>query len=192
VSFQVDNGEFQKRAEKVEQLVDRVNTLDDPTARETALELMQSVMDLHGASLTRMVEILNSTEAGRAALSQLHRDPLICGLLVLYGVHPLTLEERVKNAIERVGPQLRKQNATAELLGITDSVVRVKMERSGNGCGSSPDGLKQVVEQGIREVAPEVIEVIAEDATASSSGFVPLTRLQPVTKKETEYEESTA
>src|SRR4051794_31928367 len=107
----MDNAEFQQHAEKIEQLLERVHALPDEDVRNTALELMQSLMDLHGSGVTRIVEVLSEAgESGRSALAKLGSDPLICGLLVLYGVHPVSLEQRVTAAIESVAPQVRKQS----------------------------------------------------------------------------------
>jgi Fe-S cluster biogenesis protein NfuA len=192
VSDYIENGDFQKRAEQVEQLIAQISTIADEKARSTALELVQSLMDLHGAAITRMVEVLrDSGESGRNQLVKLGKDPLICGLLVLYGVHPLTLEQRVQSALEIARPQLRKHNATVELREITDVVIQVKIDASGHGCGSSPDAIKQIVEQAVREAAPEVVEIVAEGVTSTASGFVPVSGIQPAKREEKEYEEST-
>ena len=153
----IASSEFQAHTERIEQLVQRVSGLADEEARTTALELLQSMMDLHGAVVSRIVELLNASEAGRASLAKLGCDPLVCGLLVLYGVHPVALEERVARAVENVRPQLRKHSGSAELIGIADDVVRVKIQSSGHGCGSSADALKSTVEQAILEAAPEVV-----------------------------------
>jgi Fe-S cluster biogenesis protein NfuA len=189
----MDNAEFQQHAEKIERLVQSASSIPDEKSRSIALELMQSLMDLHGAGLTRIVELLaDAGESGRLALAKLGDDPLVCGLLVLYGIHPVPLEERVTAAIEKVGPQLRKQGGSVELRGISDGVVRLSIRSSGNGCHSSPDTLQKMVEQAIREAAPEVIEVLDENAVSSQSGFVPLNMLQPVTSEGKTYEESAA
>jgi Fe-S cluster biogenesis protein NfuA len=186
------NGEFQAQTEQIERLVQRVSGLVDEEARNTALELLQATMNLHGAVISRIVELLDSSEAGRTSLAKLGSDPLICGMLVLYGVHPVPLEERVIHALEKVRPQLQKHNGSAELLGIADAVVRVKIESSGHGCGSSADALKSTVEQAILEAAPEVVEVVVEGMPSASVGFVPVNLIQPAMKEETNYEESTA
>jgi Fe-S cluster biogenesis protein NfuA len=187
----MNSNEFQAHTEQIDRLVQRVTDLADEEARSTALELLQSLMDLHGAVLTRIVEVLNSSgDAGRSALQKLGSDPLVCGLLVLYGIHPVSLEDRVRSAIEQVGPQLRKQGATVELLSVADAVVRVKIATSTNGCGSSPDALKQRVEQAILEAAPEVVQVVAEGMP--SAGFVPINMIQPAAKEDRKYEESAA
>jgi Fe-S cluster biogenesis protein NfuA len=188
----IANREFQSHAERIERSVARVSALTDEDARNTALELLQSLMDLHGAVVARIVEVLDSGETGRASLSKLGSDPLVCGLLVLYGVHPVSLEDRVARAIESVRPQLYKNGGSVELLGIAEAVVRVKIQSSGHGCGSTPEKLKATVEQAILEAAPEVIEIVAEGVPSSSVGFVPLNLIQPAMKEENDYEESAA
>jgi Fe-S cluster biogenesis protein NfuA len=177
----MDNAEFQQHAQKVEELVQRVTALSDEGARTTSLGLMQGLMDLHGSAITRIVEILaDSGESGHSSLEKLGSDPLICGLLVLYGVHPVPFEARVADALERVAPKLRKQSGSAELLSISENVVRIAVQGSGTGCHSSPDALKEMVEQAVREMAPEVTELVIEVPVSAQSGFVPLNVLQPV------------
>jgi Fe-S cluster biogenesis protein NfuA len=193
----MDNGEFQAHTEQIEQLVQRVSAIQDDEARSTALDLLQSVMDLHGSAVARVVEVLGeSGDSGKTSLAKLGNDPLICGLMVLYGVHPLDLDTRVANAIERVRPRLRKQGGTVELLGISDGVVRVKLQASGHNCGSSAGALEDLIQQAVLEVAPDAVQVIVEGAQSSVSGFVPLTTIQPSQKteaqKEEHYEESAA
>lgn len=176
----MNSGEFQAYAEQVERSVECVNQIPDDDARTAALELMQSLMDLHGAGITRVVEVLGEAgDAGRKALAALGGDPLVCGLLVLYGVHPVSLDDRVKSAIGKARAQVQKQGGKVELLEVSDGLVRVSIHSSHNGCHSSSDALKQLVEQAIREAAPEVIEVVADGVASSSTGFVPVTNIQP-------------
>ncbi|HVJ05359.1 MAG TPA: NifU family protein [Candidatus Saccharimonadales bacterium] len=189
----IDNREFQAHAEQIERMVQRVSELTATDARDTALELLQSIMDLHGAVLSRVVEVLNPTEAGRVSLTKLGSDPLICGMLVLYGIHPVSLEGRVRAAIENAAPQLRRYSGSAEFVSVSDSVVRVKLQSSGHGCGSSSEMLKNAIEQAILEAAPDVIEVVVEGIpTPVANGFVPLNLIQPAMKEEKNYEESAA
>lgn len=174
----MNNGEFQTQTQRIEQLVQRATALQDAEARTTALELMQSLMDLHGSVVTRIVELLSeSGDAGRNSLTKLGSDPLICGLLVLYGIHPVSFEDRVKHAIEKLGAELHKQAASVKLLSITDSTVHVKIEMQTHGFASSPEKLKLAIEHAILEAAPEVVEIIAEGVPLS--GFIPLNMIQP-------------
>lgn len=186
----MDNAEFQQHAQRVEQLVERATSIPDEAARTTALELMQSLMDLHGSGLTRIVEVLaESGEPGRNMLAELGKDPLICGLLVLYGIHPVSLEQRITASVDRVAPQVRKLGGAVGLLSVSEDAVRLSIQTSGTGCHSSPDALQQLVEQAIREAAPEVVNIFCE--TNAPAAFVPLSSLRTPTKENT-YEESAA
>jgi Fe-S cluster biogenesis protein NfuA len=189
----IDSNEFQAQTERIERLVERLTSLEDSEARTAALDLLQALMDLHGAGISRMVELLGEAgESGRKSLAKLGGDPMVCGLMVLYGVHPVALQDRVNDAIEKVRPHVHKQGGTVEVLAVAEGTVRVSIHSSSNGCHSSPDALKLVVEQAIREAAPEVIEVVADGVPASTSGFIPLTQVQPAMKEEKRYEESPA
>ncbi len=188
----MNSGEFQAHTERIDKLVQRVTETLDGDARDTALELLQAIMELHGDVMSRIVEVLEGSESGRSSLAKLGADPMVCGLLVLYGVHPVPLEERVARAVEQVRPKLKKQSGKVELLGVSDGVVRVKIEASGHACGNSPDALKQTVEQAILEAAPETIEILSDGLHATKSGFVPLNAIQAPTKEEKSYEESAA
>lgn len=190
----MNDSEFTARTAEIERLVERVSGLPEGEARTTALDLLQSLMDLYGSAMSRMVELLSdSGEAGRSSLAKVSSDPLICGLLVLYGIHPVALEDRVNSAIEKARPQLHKQGGSVTLIGLTDGVVRLSIQSSGHGCHSSPEALQNIVDQAIREAAPEVVEIVAEGV---SSGFVPVNMIQPAVKEEVkeekEYEKSAA
>jgi len=189
----MNNNEFQARTEQIDRLVQRVNAFKDDDMRATSLELLQAMMDLHGAAMERVVELLaESGEAGRSSLAKLGSDPLICGLLVLYGIHPVALEERVSRAIEKVRPQLQKHSGSVDLINVANEAVTLKIQSSGHGCGSSVDALKAIVEQAILEAAPEIVAVSVEANEPAASGFVPLNMIQPINKEEMKYEKSTA
>jgi Fe-S cluster biogenesis protein NfuA len=184
----MNNDQFQSYTKKVDQLVERVTALPDSEARTTALELLQSVMDLHGACISRIVEVLLAGGTGHASLAKLAEDPLICGLLVLYGVHPVPLEDRVKHALERIRPQLHKLGGSVAFLAVGDGTVRLKIENQTQGFSS--EKLKTAIEQVILETAPEITEIVFEGLM--SPNFIPVGMIQPVSKEETNYEESAA
>jgi Fe-S cluster biogenesis protein NfuA len=184
----MNNQQFQSYTKRVDELVERVSVLPDSEARTAALELLQSVMDLHGAGIARIVEVLSAGDAGRGSLAKLGEDPLISGLLVLYGVHPVAVEDRVKRALEKIRPQLRKLGAGAELLAVSDGVVRLKIENAASS--SSAEKLRAATQQAILEAAPEISDIVFEGLV--SPNFIPVEMIQPALKEETTYEESAA
>ena len=69
--------------------------------------------------------------------------PWSSSLLVLYGLHPETLETRVAGAVEQLEPKLRRDGATIELLGIEDGAVRIRVTPGAHTCGSTTKALQQ-------------------------------------------------
>jgi len=169
------SNEFQERVARIEGLVRKVETAGDPALRSSARELVESLMELHGAALERILEIIsNAGENGAGLVDACGRDELVCSLLVLYGIHPEDFESRVRRGLEKVRPQLRAHGARVELSSISDGVVRLKI-----GGASSPD-FEAAVREALLETAPDAGEVVIEGgkATGNGSGFVPLASLR--------------
>jgi len=153
----------EERVRRIEDLVRRLDLIPDHESRDTARALMEAILELHGAGLERMLEIVFDTgDSGKAAIRRFAGDGLVASLLVLHGLHPDDIETRVQHA-------LGKMHGNAELLGIFEGVVRVRL--TGSGCG-----LKESVEAAVREAVPDAADILIEDS-APSNGFVPLTSL---------------
>ncbi|CAN5367567.1 hypothetical protein BH18ACI2_BH18ACI2_13690 [soil metagenome] len=176
---QFDNKEFHGRLQKIEQLVQTIQSTTDPNVRASAVELMQSVMEYHGAGLERMMDIVaEAGEAGYAVFDRFAQDELVGSLLLLYGLHPLTLEERVTRALDHVRPYLDSHGGNVELLSVEGDVVRLRLQGNCKSCPSSAMTLKHAIEEAIYEAAPDVTAIEAEEMAAppAPSGFVQLER----------------
>ncbi|MCM3872187.1 MAG: NifU family protein [Pyrinomonadaceae bacterium] len=165
--------------EQIEGLVRKIENLSDDEARASALALVQALMEFHGAGIERMMEIVaESREAGDAIFDRFGADDLVGSLLLLYGQHPLTLETRVTQALDKVRPYLDSHGGNVELLGITDGVVQLRMQGSCKSCPSSSMTLKLAIEEAIYAAAPDVVGIEAEGVTeqTSATGFVQIHR----------------
>ncbi len=161
---------------RIEGLIRQVDTLADPAARSTTLELLQAIMDFHGAGIDRMMESIASTgEPGSGIFEEFTKDPLVSSLLLLYGLHPLPLETRIVRALDKVRPYLESHGGNVELVNVTDGIVRLKLQGSCKSCPSSAMTLKLAIEDAIYEAAPDITRVEAEE-TANISGFVKIER----------------
>jgi Fe-S cluster biogenesis protein NfuA len=172
--------EVERQTGRIEELIRKLELSADPDLLATAQELVRSLMELYGAGLERITDIIFAKgDAGREILDQFGRDELVGNLLAANGLHPLDLEARVRRALERLHTRLRGQG-TVELLDIEEGVIRLRVRASGSGCGSSAASLKSTVEESIYEAAPDltrlVIEGLEETGTVTS-GFVPLEKL---------------
>lgn len=175
--------EFERQIASIEGAVHAMENAADPALSSKARELVQALMSLHGACLERMLEIVHQTGAlGESIIDSFSRDEKVRSLLVLYGIHPLSLEARVRQGLEKAAPYLRSHAAKAELLGVDDAgAVRVRVEAGANGCPSTAGTLKSTVEQAVRELAPDVTAIQFEGSAAEhrpALAFVPLSALQ--------------
>jgi len=171
--------EFQERVRRIGALVEEIETIADPAARSSARQLMQLVMEFHGAAIDRILETLaNGGEPGMAFIEQLGRDPMVSSLLVLYGLHPETVETRVSKAVERLKPGLQRDGAAIELVAIKEGVVSVRVTPGAHACGSTTSALRSLVEDVIYEAAPDIAGLTVEGLDGRpATGFVSLDKL---------------
>ena len=156
-----------ERVARVEALLDEVEALADPAAKEKALEIVQALLDLYGEGLGRLVTIVAERDDGELA-EAVAADELVAHLLLLHGLHPVPLETRVHGALEEVRPYLESHGGDVELLGVDDGIARLRLEGSCSGCPSSTVTLKLAIENAIHKAAPDVVEIAAEGAVESA------------------------
>ena len=167
--------EFQEKMQRVEALIEKIEASTDSELRSSAMELIQTLMDFHSAGIERMMDLTaKAGAAGYAIFDDFARDDLVAALLVLYGLHPKSIGERVLQAIEKVRPSLSLHEGDVEILGVTNSVVRLRLRGSCDGCPSSALTLKNTIEEAIFSAAPDVVSIEVEESvqTANSNGLV--------------------
>ncbi|HSD81286.1 MAG TPA: NifU family protein [Solirubrobacteraceae bacterium] len=125
-------------------------------ARETAMDAVRALLDLYGEGLARVLE--HTGAAGALA-----GDELVAHLLLLHGLHPEPVEDRVTRALDEVRPYLRSHGGDVALLEVRDGVARVRLDGSCHGCPSSAVTLKLAVEEAVARAAPDVDRVEAQD-----------------------------
>jgi Fe-S cluster biogenesis protein NfuA len=165
--------EFQARLQRLEALLQEAERCADPVAQAHLREIVQTVLDLHGAGLDRILRHLAAAgPAGASVLDACVRDEAVNGLLLLHGLHPLDLETRVRQALDAVRPALRAHGGNVELLDVTDGIVRLRLQGNCNGCPSSAVTMQQTIEEAILGKAPDVtaIEVAAAETAPAAVG----------------------
>jgi Fe-S cluster biogenesis protein NfuA len=174
-----NGGAFQDQIRQLGKLIAQFDQFPDGPQKAACKELVQLLMDVHGEGLERVMEIVFEDEhSGAAIVDNLARDSVVSSLLVLYSLHPDDLETRVRRAVERMRPRLRKLASSAELMRIHEGVARVQVSTTGHSCGSSAKDLRTIVEDCVYEFAPDVValEILGLEEP-SSSGFVALDSL---------------
>jgi Fe-S cluster biogenesis protein NfuA len=171
---------FEQRMKRLDALIHEIETFTDPTARSVAEEVVQALLELHGGGIERMLEIVAAGDAGQPILTEIATDDTTRNLLLLHGLHPVSMEDRVRQALDRVRPYMASHGGYVELRGIEDGVVHLRLEGSCHGCPSSLLTLQLSIEKEIMDLAPDVagieVEGLAEAAAPpiAPDGFVPI------------------
>ena len=172
----------QNQLQAIEALLQKIENINNPALTATAKELVQLLMEFHGAGIERMLEIVHqTTPSGASVISALGRDDLVRSLLLLYGLHPETLETRVIQALEKTRPYLKSHSGNVALVGIDETgAVTLRLEGNCHGCPSSSATLKLAVEEAIYDAAPDVTAILVQGQVqekAPALGFVPISNL---------------
>jgi Fe-S cluster biogenesis protein NfuA/nitrite reductase/ring-hydroxylating ferredoxin subunit len=141
-------------------------------ARERAEELVRLVVELYGAGLERVMEL--AYDAGALSdelLEAMAGDQLVSSLLLVHGLHPYGVDDRVQRALDEVRPYLGSHGGDVRLLEVTDDgVVRLEMLGSCDGCASSAVTLELAVDGAIRAAAPEIVAIEVASSEAPKAG----------------------
>jgi Fe-S cluster biogenesis protein NfuA len=141
---------------RVEALLVQVDEQGGTRAAAAADELVRLLVDYYGTALARIAELI-----GADAVRGLAADPHVASLLILHGLHPVGVTERVEQALDRLRPQLGSGAIT--FVGVDDEdVAHLRLASSGSGCASST---RAVIEDAVLAAAPELQRVEIEQAT---------------------------
>ena len=164
-----NDSEFRGRIGRIETLIDEIERFTDPAAQARAREIVQALLEFHGAALANLIgHVAQAGAPGRAIMETIARDDLTANLLLLHDLHPHDLGARVCRALDLVRPQLASHGGDVELLSLDDGVVRLRMKGSCHGCPSSAATLKQTIEAAIYDAAPDVTAIEVEEAAEPS------------------------
>ena len=150
-----EGDDAQAAGERVEALIAELRSQAGPRAAATAEELVSCLVELYGAGLATIIELVGEPEL----MDKLVADPLVESLLLVHDLHPLDTSARVRQAVEEVLPQLGSHTGDVEYLGLDDTgVLRLRLEQ--RGC--SAETVRDLISKAVAAAAPEAAGVSIE------------------------------
>jgi hypothetical protein len=157
-----DRPRLEEALHRIDTLATTLDQLADAGVREVARELLELVLDLHGLALARTLAIVASAEGGRELVECLAQDEQVRAALLLHGLHPESVEQRVRKAVERLEPRLASFGCRVHLVETTAAMVRLRVENAHGREGARALGLRQQIEEAIIDKAPDLDEIVIE------------------------------
>ena len=154
----------QQALHRLEELIRALDAHPDPSAKETARELLALVLDLHGIGLAKLMGIVTAAEGGPAILARLVEDKQVQALLLLHGLHPDDFETRVRRAVDRLRPHLGVHGLRLDVVEIASGTVRLRMHGSGAATIKAPLlwTLQGEIEDAVVEAAPDAEKILID------------------------------
>lgn len=143
--------EVEDRLGRLDALLDQIERATGPVAG-IAAQAVEALAEVYGTALARVMALAGETPD---LVSALVEDELVHHLLILHGVHPQSVEERIARVLDDLRPGLRS-HGEVELAGVEDGVARLRWSGRGRGCASSAAAVERVIAESVLAVAPEL------------------------------------
>ena len=93
-----------------------------------AEELASSIVQLYGEGIERIFAALGRDGLSAAqARELLVNDGVVASLMLIHGIYPVPLEERVVEALDSVRPYMESHGGDVELVGVEDGVAQLRL-----------------------------------------------------------------
>ena len=140
---------------RIDDLVIGLGHFADPAAQQSARDLLEAILDLHGLALARIMAAVAAATDGKGLLTQFGQDEQIKAVLLLHGLHPEDPETRLRRALALLRPRLDEAGVAVRLGRVTVKAASVQI--SGGPAGA--ERLRQEIEEAIVNAAPDLDEI---------------------------------
>ena len=168
---------LRRTSDRIERLLGELRASTAPAAWARIEELVSLLTTIYGQGLARTLEAFAERggidERTRARLCD---DPLVASLLLLHGLHPASLEERIARAIDRVRSAIGQAAGEIAVSPIDEAgALEVRLSGDWRRSPVPAAGIQAALRRAIEEAAPDLTHLAIESEgsfSASSSGLV--------------------
>jgi Fe-S cluster biogenesis protein NfuA/nitrite reductase/ring-hydroxylating ferredoxin subunit len=149
--------EFSREGKRIQEWVEKIQELPDVEARGMLEECLGSVLSFYGHGLERILHLLKEQGAAGAKVHEaLLADAGVTGLLLIHGLHPVSMEKRLATALDKVRPYMQSHGGDVALISLEDDHAVLRLEGHCKTCPSSTVTLELAVRTAIEEACPDL------------------------------------
>ncbi|MGA7904209.1 MAG: NifU family protein [Terrimicrobiaceae bacterium] len=150
--------ELNREGNRIQELIERINEVPDASSREIFEECVGSLLRFYGKGLARVLELVEQAgPEGRKVHESLVNDAAVRGLLLIHGLHPVPLERRLMEALDKIRPYMESHGGDVELLSLEDDVARLRLQGHCKTCPSSTVTMELAIRSAIEEACPDLM-----------------------------------
>jgi hypothetical protein len=154
-----ENAEFEQRFARVEGLLAELAHSSDPLLERATREILATVLELHRRGLERVLEVAARESSAREALAA---DPRVSAMLLLHGLHPIPIAERISRALDTLRERYRSKIERIDFETNGSAEIRVRVAPVASACQSTRASLKKDLEAALVAAAPDVAALFVE------------------------------
>ncbi len=158
--------------ERVQGLTAELDRIGDPVAQRASEELVGAVIELYGQGLERIFAAVGESSDSELG-ERLAGDGVVASLMLIHGLYPVSLEQRVVDALDSVRPYMESHGGNVELLGVEQGIARIRLEGSCDGCPASSSTLELAIKSALDEAAPDLEGLVVEGAVQAPATATP-------------------
>ncbi|HZC35811.1 MAG TPA: NifU family protein [Chthoniobacterales bacterium] len=157
------DADINSQGEHIQKLLERIEALPYPGTKELMQECMEAVLAFYGQGLSRILQVVGDAGPdGHRVYQDLIHDDVIQGLLLIHDLHPLDLETRLRGALDKVRPYLRRHGGNVELISLENDVARLRLQGTCKSCASSSVTLELAIRHAIEQACPDLVHFEVE------------------------------
>ena len=118
---------------------------------------VEQLLEMYDEGLHRIWDVLSDEQ--RQTLAD---DPVVASALLMHDLYPVSLEDRVQEALDSVRPYMDSHGGDVELVSIEGGVARLRLQGSCHGCGASQTTMELAIEEALQAAAPDLLGLEVE------------------------------
>jgi Fe-S cluster biogenesis protein NfuA/nitrite reductase/ring-hydroxylating ferredoxin subunit len=171
-----EEDDLARAGRRMQEMVEKIQKTPDPAARRLLQDCLESVLAFYGEGLTRVLQVVDKAGAdGEKVRAALLRDGGVTGLLLIHGLHPVPLEKRLLEALDKVRPYMKSHGGDVELLSLEHEFAKLRLQGHCETCPSSTVTLELAVRHAIEEACPDLagfeVEGMAKNGASGTHQF---------------------